>query len=193
MRILTLDLATTTGFAFGEAGAVPESGSVILSKKGDDAHQPSRALGTWLRKRFFTFKDSYPTLIVAEDLMSPDAQPHQSVIISQILLHGSLNCLAANYGVEVRRVAASTVRKHFCGKAFALPRGKGPRTPKERAEARAATKAMVLRQCHLLNYFPRSVDDDNRADAVAVFDYSSAHYARMPVTQAFALSAGGGQ
>ena len=33
--------------------------------------------------------------------MAPDAQPHQSVIVSQILLHGSLNCLAANYGASV--------------------------------------------------------------------------------------------
>ena len=130
-------------------------------------------------------------MIVAEDFMSPDAQPHQSVIISQLLLHGSLNCLAANYGVAVRRVAASTVRKHFCGKAFALPRTKGPKSPKEKAEARAATKAMVLRQCHMLGYFSRAVDDDNRADAVAIFDYASAHYARMPVPSAFALQSEG--
>lgn len=182
MRILALDLATCTGFAFGEAGAVPDSGSVRLARPGVDHHQASRALGTWVRKRFFTFKPSFPDLIIAEQFLDPSAQLHGAVVVTQLLLHGALDAVAACYGVEVRRHAASSIRKHFCGQAFALPRSKQQRTPKEKAEARKATKAMVLSRCHMLGYFPRSVTDDNRADACATFDFAAATIARTPVS-----------
>lgn len=180
MRILALDLATVAGFCFGEAGDMPpQSFSIRLAPRGADPHTASRALGPTLRDRFFRFKESWPEMIVAEDHLHPTASIGGDAIVSQVLLHGALNAIAAAYGVQVRRIPAATIRKHFCGKSSALPRGKGERTPKEKAEARKATKAMVVGRCHALGYFPNSVIDDNRADACAAWDWASANIARV--------------
>jgi len=179
VRILSLDLARVAGFAIGEAGEVPRSGSIRLAKPGADHHVAARTLAVVMRDQFFKLASERPDIIVAEQFMDPSAQLSGAVVVTQLLLHGAVDAIAAVYGVEVRRVPASTIRKHFCGKAYAMPRSRGvTRTSKEKAEARAATKAMIVQRCHVLGYMPRAVTDDNRADALAGFDWATAHIAR---------------
>ena len=183
MRILSLDLALVSGFAIGNAGEIPRSGSIRLARPGSDHHAAARALGCALRDQFFKIASERPNFIIAEQFIDPSAQLSAAVVVTQLLLHGAVDAIAAAYGVEVRRVPAATIRKHFCGKSFALPRSKSARTPKEKAEARKATKAMIVNRCHVLGYFPRSVTDDNRADACAGFDWASMNIARAAPTE----------
>lgn len=181
MRILALDIGLTFGFSNGVAGEIPpRSGSIIVGKRGGDPHEAAARFGAELRKQFFVFRNERPEMIVAEAPLHPSASYGGDALVSQLLMHGALDDTAGAYAVPIRRVAIQSVRKHFLGTASVTPRTKGrTRTAKEREAARKAIKAAVLSRAHLLGYFPRSIDDTDRADACAVFDYAAAHIARV--------------
>lgn len=162
MRIMALDPATVTGFAFGEAGSIPKSGSVRLKRPGESADVAAFNALAFLRDRFVLDR---PDLCCVEHYLTPVAQKSADAVILSIMVFGVIVAMCRAYGVRFEAPKADTIRKHFCGAA--------------NAGARANTKLMVLNRAKLLGYIPRDCADDNRADACAAFDYASAHFARV--------------
>lgn len=181
MRILALDLATVTGFAFGDAGTIPTSGSVRLKRTSEPVELAPRNLACFLSDRFVTFDGDLPDLVVIESLMDPSAMKGGAAIALAHRLSGVVDGVFAPHGVRMEFVGAITWRKHFCGRASAGParrRGDPPRTDKQRAAIRAETKKMTINRAIATRYIPRGCSDDNRADACGIFDFASATWGR---------------
>jgi Holliday junction resolvasome RuvABC endonuclease subunit len=159
---MALDLAVTTGFAIGDAGKIPRSGSVRLKRPKDEYAIAAFNLLAFLRD---TFTLDRPDLVAIEDFMHPSRQKSAAAVILSLMLFGVAVAVCRSYGVRVETPNVNTIRLHFCGAA--------------NAGARADTKAMVIRRATLLGYIPRGCADNNRADACAAFDFASAHYARV--------------
>ena len=78
MKIIALDPATVLGFAYGESGDIPKSGSVRLKGRNDDVNvAPFNALA-FLRDLFVLDK---PDLCCIEHYMNPVAQKSADAII----------------------------------------------------------------------------------------------------------------
>ena len=75
-------------------------------------------------------------------------------------LHSIVEGMCVRFGLHHEEVADATIRKHFIGR-----RNMGER---------ANTKAAVIQRCHVLGYMPKECNDDNRADALALWDYAAA-------------------
>lgn len=178
MKILALDIARTTGFCLGSSGdGKPRAWSERLVKKGEGYEDACGSIGRTLRD---WLRVENPDLLVIESWLHPLAQPSGDAAIMQLHLHGAVRAVAACKGVPIRMPTPAEVRVHFCGKASAVKRTRGPKTPQEKAEVRKATKAMVINRAILLGYLPHGCTDDNAADAAALFDFACAHYAREP-------------
>lgn len=161
MRIMALDIATRTGFAIGEAGAIPTSGAVVLRVDQQPAEIAAFNLGCFLRDRWVLDK---PDLLIIEHYLNPVAHKSATAIILQLQAHGAVQFLARANRIRVESVQPATVRKHFIGAANAGERDK--------------TKALVIQRCHQLGYFDKRCRDADRADACALFDYAAATFAR---------------
>ncbi len=162
MRIMALDIATVTGFACGEAGSIPQSGSVRLKRPGEGPDIAAFNMLAFLRDRFVLDR---PDLCCIEDFLNPVAHKSADAVILQLQCFGVAVAVCRSYGVRYETPRPETIRKHFAGRG--------------RAGSRQETKAMVLNRAKALGYIPRDCKDDNRADACAAFDYASAHFARV--------------
>lgn len=175
MWILGLDLGTRrSGFGEGPAGDIGEcrSGSVRLRREGQPMETAAANLGCFLRDRFVLRR---PDLICVEHYLNPSAQKSADAAIGGLLLAGAVRAIAGCYGIRVEAPYDSTIRKHFTGK------GRAGETERAAAkDSRTATNEMVLRRAIALGYLPRDCRDWDRANAVAAFDYASAHFARRP-------------
>jgi len=161
MKIMALDPATVLGFAYGESGDIPKSGSVRLKGRNDDVNvAPFNALA-FLRDQFVLGK---PDLCCIEHYMNPVAQKSADAIILQIMVFGVIVAVCRSYGVRIETPHRATVLKHFIGKA--------------NMGERALTKQAVIKRSIALRYVPHGCVDDNRADACALFDYAAATFAR---------------
>ncbi len=116
------------------------------------------------------FAAERPALVIKEAmlpvaaLMSLNAGAAANVVL-QAKLHGIVEFACYRRGIPYISVADSTIRKHILGRAKLGDRG--------------ATKAAVVARCKLVGLLPRdAVDDDDRADAIAAWEYACAHYAR---------------
>lgn len=160
MKVLALDIAKVTGFAFGEAGTIARSGSVRL---GDDPRSMCRNLLCFLKEQFFSFHDR-PELVAIEAPLN--AVAHQSGASIPYAFGGAYvaDALCWAYGARVEFANVDQVRKHFIGKA--------------RTGNRNETKRAVIQRGIHLGYLPRGCRDDNRADACALHDFASAVYAK---------------
>src|SRR5690606_10064657 len=81
-------------------------------------------------------------------------------------LHGVVDGVAERFDLDCREVHDATARKHFIGKG--------------RMGDREATKRAVLTRCHQLGWLARDCRDEDRADALCVWDWACAHVARRP-------------
>lgn len=164
MLILGLDLATRTGFACGKAGERPDVGVVELKARGEGPEVAYGNLIAWLNT----------TLARTPDLVVKEAPPAlqgfarlgnaAATVRMTYGMHGIVEGMCARFGIRCEEVAASKVRKHFLGAA--------------NMGDRATTKRAVIERCHLLGLLPRDCHEDNKADAIAVFDWASATFAR---------------
>jgi hypothetical protein len=177
MLVWSIDPGKRMGVASGIAGQMPRIEAVTLRGTKDPTEVQARNLGCFLRDRWAIDK---PDLVVVESTDNPAAYPSADSALSQIYCHGALQALAGCYGVRVEKVAASTARVHFCGKASAAARGKGPRTPQQRREDREATNNMVLRRAIALRYLPHGTNDWEKSSAACLFDYAVRHFCRVP-------------
>jgi hypothetical protein len=153
MKILALDLATTTGAAFGSPQDVPRSWTVDLGK-GD-----ARKFATALRMTRAMIYKLQPDVLAIE---APVGGPKTSHF-----LVGLVACVvgtATEAGIEVEQHNIASVRKHFLGYAPQMRDFKGSSLQQKRQ-----IKALVMNRCRALGW---PVEDDNAADACALWDYS---------------------
>lgn len=159
--IFALDLGTRTGFAFGPIGDVPRSGTVILKDRKEPRAVACGNLIAWLNEKWSVER---PTLVVTEAPFSLQAfKDHanaETTVRMTFALHGIVEGMCARYGVEHEEFHPATIRKHFLGVA--------------RMGTRAESKRAVVQRCHVIGYMPKDCVDDNRADALATWDYAAA-------------------
>ena len=156
-----MDLATQTGLAFGPARAVPQVWTVNLGAGKAEAEKFGRAM----RMTRACVERYRPEEIVIEAAVGgPKASS---------FLHGLVACVrgeAWQHGVPVTMYHQQSIRKHFLGG-----------NPSKRQFAGSASqqskqlKALVVNRCRSLGW---PVEDDNQADACALWDY--AHALRSP-------------
>lgn len=157
--ILFLDLATSTGWAYGVAGQKPISGSFKVGRGGYGPGQ----LGVWLRD--FRREHGIPDLIGIEKWLPLRAAVNDRAVEVALRLNGAAHCMAAIYGVPVAEPTVQAIRAAVCGRAS--------------AGSREETKAMVVATMKLLKLMPADAkDDDDRADALAGWSWCEAVYGR---------------
>ncbi|MCC3246707.1 hypothetical protein LG047_15510 [Methylocystis sp. WRRC1] len=163
VNIMALDIATVCGFCIGRAGEIPRSGSVRLKRPCDGPEVAAFNMRAFLRDQFIFDR---PDIIISEHFLNPVAQKSADAVVLQLYCHGVMHAEAMARNIRVHAPHAATVRKHFIGAA--------------NMGERKATKDAVLNRAKLLGYIPGDCRDDNRADAVALFDWASATIARVP-------------
>lgn len=153
--ILALDLATTCGWARGCVGAVPASGSILFARAQASDNAVFAAALTWLSG--VLEPKPRPDLIVIEALLPPQAMKgHTSRAVRDRLagLHGIVRAVAFLRGVyRIETAAVGDVRGHFIN---------------DRACKRKEAKRETVEKCRALGW---PCDDDNAADALAVWSY----------------------
>lgn len=171
MIILALDIATTTGWAYGRAGAAtaPRSGSVRLKRPQEPQEVAPFNLHCFLRDRFEEWGafNELPELVFIEHYLNPVAQPSADAAIMQLYGHGAAQAFIRSYGIRVEMAMPSTIRKHFVG------HGKAPKGSKP-----DEIKRLVRDRCVALRYVERTCADFDRTDALAAWDYAAAVYGR---------------
>lgn len=159
MLILALDLGFKTGWAEGEAGELPSrSGSVPLH------------LFEFLEWLNNGFKRARPRLVVVEDYLPLAAYQRlgtaEHAVYDALMRRGALEACCGLWGIELRAVDVNHARKHFTGK-----RTHG---------SREANKRATILRCRQLRYVGPEETDEDRCDALAVWDWASASLARKP-------------
>lgn len=163
--IYALDLATHCGFAVGAPGERPRSGTVVLKQRGGCRGNALGNLIAWLNDEW---RSAPPALIVKEAPLPlqafADRGNSEDAVMMTYGLHGIVEAMAARFALPVRQAHAATIRKHFIGKG--------------RLGSRDETKRAVVARCHLMGLMPRDCRDDNRADALATWDWAAATFGR---------------
>jgi len=179
MKIFALDLATTTGFAIGDTGGAPLSGSVRLKTSDDEPERAFKKLAQFLRDHFSA--NTYDLVIVEAPVnigafvqSAPESErgfkftsnPATIYLLSGLaaVAYGISGC----YGFRCVKANVQQVRKHFLGVAR-------PENPKQ----------AVVARCKQLRYIPTDCRDDNQADACALWDFAASHYGRAATASVF--------
>jgi hypothetical protein len=154
MLIWALDLATQMGWASGEPGGTLTYGSVRLSREGGDEFDIGASALRFLGEHWIAFR---PDVVVIEAPMNSAQAGKMTNARTQLILQGlyfQCGSMARRLGVPRVTVAnVQTVRKHFVGQGR-------PQNP----------KLAVMNRCRLLGFKPQ---DDNAADAIALWDYAA--------------------
>lgn len=165
-RIIGLDVGRLTGVASGtRRDAAPTSFTVILS--GPRAGLAVQA-GNLLAFLDQEFRREKPALLAKEApiplaaFRDKDAAAH--TVRSAFALHGVVEAMCQRFSVPCHEVVESTVTKFFTGKG--------------RWGGRRARKEAVMLRCRALGYVPADCRDEDRCDALAVWDWACAHLAK---------------
>jgi hypothetical protein len=155
--ILALDCATHCGFARGEVGTVPSSGSVAFGGGGNDRVVFAAAL-SWLSE--LLEPRPRPDWLIIEALLPGGAMRGDTQRATRDRLaglRGVMLAVAACRGIKrISEADVGAVRSHFVG---------------TRRLKRAAAKAEVLRTCARLGW---PAADDDAGDALALWSYACA-------------------
>lgn len=165
--IYTLDLATRTGYCKGRPGERPVSGSVLLKRSEEGRRVAFGNLFAFLNAEWSKDK---PWLVLTEGAMTLEAfkavNSSEANVRLQYGLHAIAEGMSIRFGGRFIEANNSTVRKHFLG----VPNmGK-----------RDATKAAVVSRAQLLGHMPSDVYDEDRADAISIWDWACAVHGRTP-------------
>jgi hypothetical protein len=156
--ILSIDPATTTGWCYGRAGDVPTWGSRVFD--GKTAGAVVGLFRHWLSARCY---ELHPTLLVFEAPYIPHAKskiPMNAATLRRLLgIAATIEAVAWELRIPVREATALDIARFFLGTAR-LPRG--------------AKKAATIEACHRYGW---AVENDNEADALALFCLAEAHLA----------------
>lgn len=163
MLILSIDLGRRTGFAIGKGGNTPPaSWSHELGPTGEVGLQCAE-----LARHLEATVEAHgrPDVVCIEKWLAPFAQKSQLAVESSLRLNGAVHAImGGRYHCNIVEPADSTIRAAVCGQG--------------RTGKRDDTKVMVLQTLKLLKMIPTDSFDDNRADAVAGWVWTSAVYAR---------------
>lgn len=155
--LLALDIATHTGWAEGDLGGVPKSGSIRFANVGDHRANTFAGAIQWLGTRLQAFR---PHIIAYEKPFTPDVmRGHTNRNTALILLGLPAVIQGVAYRMGVHSLcgcAPNTIRKYFLG--FKPERG-------------ANIKKLVMARCRELGH---DVKNDNEADAIALWYYVDA-------------------
>lgn len=160
MKILALDLATSTGVCAGNSGAAPHAWTVSLGGLPDD-----RRFSNVLRLTHAIIEEHTPDLIVVE---APVGGPKASAYL--IGLVACVRGCSFDMGIRCETAHLATVRRHFIGKNLTVKHFPHLKM----AAAKKAIKSEVIHQCRLVGWNPQ---DDNEADAMAIWDWACAVFA----------------
>jgi hypothetical protein len=169
MRILALDPAEyELGWALGEAGAKPKVGLLKLRDKGESTEEAIGRFAKWLHGQLTTPGDRMlkVELLAFEHFLPSGALKGRTTDETRegaIGLNYAARATASICNVPFRSPYPNTIRKHFIGRASMGDRD--------------ATKRAVIVRAHQLGYLSKDCFDDNMADAAALFDFSSSHFA----------------
>ena len=157
--LLTLDLATSTGWAAWRPGdSRVASGVVRMPKTGEDVGWFLDVFDARLRDLLTLHS---PEMVVFEaPWIGPNT--HQDTARKLLCLAGMTELVCRRAGLRYREANNASVRKHFIGK------GRGDRR---------TLKDMTMRACQQRGWDP---ENDDEADALALLDYA-AHVCRIPV------------
>lgn len=150
-KVLALDIASTTGWAYGAPGSVPKCGSHRIAVRGTSRAAMYRHYRTWLD---FLCSAHPPKLIVYESPAVPMIMHGKTNIDTIRLLTGFAEHLEewAYDKFELREATVAQVRAHFIGSNMKSALA----TPK------------VIARCEELGW---KVENDDEADAAALWDY----------------------
>ncbi len=168
MKLLTLDLASVSGLAYGEAGS---SVKPFVDHWDIRASHIDLVPGNLAYNLRMLFKErGVPDFMAIEQALSPNVKfgkkqkTNSKTIVHQQRLHGAALGVAGMYRIpKILEVPPSTIRCHFIGQAS--------------MGDSASTKAAVFARAKLLGYPVTTLDE---ADAVALFDYISYAVLRKP-------------
>jgi len=159
MLILALDNGYRTGFAEGEAGGRP-------SRSGSEKVDVPELL-RWLNK---AFKRQLPRLVVVEDVLPLKAYARlgtaEHSVYDALRRRGVVEACCGLWGVELRAAPVLAVRKHFTGRV-------------SHGSQKDGKRATIMR-CRQLRYIANDEADEDRCDALAIWDWASATIARRP-------------
>ena len=119
----------------------------------------------WLNAKL---QDIRPRLVVVEDVLPLKAYARlgtaEASVYDAVKRAGIVEGLCAHWKIQHRAISVLEVRQHFTGE----------RSHGGRDEAKRATIA----RCRQLGYVPLDETDDNRCDALALWDWASARIGR---------------
>ncbi len=151
--VLALDLASVTGWAFGEPGDRPKYGSQRFASAGASHEAVFFAAARWMSN---ACDDLAPDVVVWEAPLATIFKRGSTNTATTTLLYGLpavMGMTAYAHDVfDIRKADTRDVRLHFIGS-----------NPK-----RVKAKPMVMQQCHTMGW---PVTDDNQADALATWHY----------------------
>src|SRR5262252_3921959 len=153
VQILALDIATSTGWAFGKPGEIPACGTVHFASDDGASNDAifANAL-TWFSG--FLKPQPRPTSLILEALLPPAAMKGETSRQTRDLLgglHGVIRGVAHARGIyEISDVSVLAVRKHFCGD-------------------QRAKKEDVFERCRILGWPVKTRDE---ADAAATWHFA---------------------
>jgi hypothetical protein len=174
MMVWALDLATRTGYAYGEPGRMPTSGALILKKPKEPRAVALGNLLWWLNDKWSERK---PDLVVTEAPLTLQAflllHSSQDNVRMHHSMHGVVEAMCARFGITGDKkieTYPATYRKHFLGRA--------------NFGSREATKWEMVVRARLLGLMPQDSDDEDRADALGLHDWACATHGRKSVSTA---------
>jgi len=151
-NVLALDLATTTGYAYGPPRGVPTFGSIRFIKPGGSRAQAYRNFRTWMDDKW-NVRDHQPDLIVYEssNVQFMAGRTNVETIKMLIGLTEHLEEWAHNK-IELREATTAQVRAHFLGQNLKS----------------AIAKPMVVERCRSLGWMATTSDE---GDALALWNF----------------------
>ena len=154
--MLALDLATTTGWAYGAPGSIPQFGSLSFGKRDSSRAVIYRAFRDWLEAKW-NVRDHQPDVIVFESSAVPSIMAGRTRIETIKLLVGLTEHLEewCHRKVELREARVADVRVHFIGANMKS----------------ALAKQKTFDQCRMIGWDVQTADE---ADACALWDYQCA-------------------
>lgn len=154
MTILSLDLASTSGWAYGPVGERPIYGSLRFAPVGAERAAYFRCLREWLH--LFGQTNKIEIVVFEAPIPASFLKGHTNMN-TMMLLYGLANHVEEYFyksGITVFEADVADIRRHFLGSG----------RPYKRAEAKRA----VIRKCQALDWWPQ---DENAADALACWHY----------------------
>jgi hypothetical protein len=158
-RVLALDPAMVTGFAYGAPEDTPEIGSVSFTREHDNRADVFGRAAAWWRMRMQT---RLPHVLVIEPPIPPGELWGKSNYNSTVILHGLyaiFTGLATEQKIAVLEAPTQTWRKYFLG---------------DGRMKRDAAKLAAKRLCRHLKWGDHAKLDDNAADAAGMWAWGGA-------------------